>query len=150
MAVQKPEVVDPRFTAGCIVTLEQVEIKWSHLIIADTKYKAEWSIWAKLSPTAASAMKKIGYNVKEDSGDGSHWLKVKSVCQTRAGVDQSPPVVVDQNNDPITKEPGNGSICDIEMFSKYTDPIQNKIHMTAYIEKVTVTDYQHGTEEVKF
>ncbi len=135
-SVVKPEVMDQRFVDGTVVTLEDAELRYCHLILPDTKYAKEWSCHVKISPEAAGAMKKIGFNIKEDDANGTYWLKVKSVCRTRSGVDQDPPDCTDPSGNPLSTEAGDGSVGTVNLWCKYTAPIQGKIHMAAYLNGV--------------
>jgi len=153
--VETPKNMDPRFVAGTVVTLEQVSLKYVHLVTPDTEYQEEWSVHCKIDPSAVEEMRDIGFNVREDDGDGTYWLKVKRKVRTRAGKTQSPPVVQMDDGTPVTQEPGTGTIADVHLWCKYTDPIQGKVYMGAYLNGVTISDLKvfgggGGANEVKF
>jgi len=156
-AIKKPEVMDTRFVEGTNVKLEDVELRFSHLITPDTgsetfKKPAEFTIQARITDEQAKKMEKVGFRLKEDEGNGTKWLVCKTKVRTAAGVERKPPIVVDGDGNPLTREPGNGSKGNVTIWCKYTDPIKGEVYLPAYIEKVIVTELEEAAERdaVKF
>lgn len=137
-AIEKPEVMDPRFVEGVSVCLADVELRWTHLVNRDLEYGGDWNCQCKLDREQAVAMKKIGFNVKEDEADGSFWIQVKRIHTTRSGEVNKPPQLVMEDGSVIEEEPGNGTVADVYLFCKYTPPIKNKIYMSNLINRVIV------------
>jgi hypothetical protein len=135
--VETPNNMDQRFIDGTVVTLEDAEIRYSHMINPDTEYTEEWSVHAKIDPSQVEVMMDLGFNIKEDDANGTYWLKAKRVCRTRAGKDQSPPVLKMEDGTTISFEPGNGSVGDVHLWCKYTNPIKGKIYMGTYLNGFT-------------
>lgn len=150
--IQKPTKMDPIFVQGTTVDIEDTEIRYSHMVEPDTKFGAEWSVHIKIEAASIPEMEALGFNIKEDTGNGTYWLKAKRVCRTRQNKDQSPPVLLMEDGTPVTTEPGNGTKASVHLWCRYTDPIQGKVYMGTYLNGATIKDLKASTSEaqVKF
>lgn len=140
--IDMPEVMDPRFVEGTVVEFTDVEGRYFHVVRPDTGVPGvftknpEWSVQVRVSADAARAMKKVGFTVEEDTGNGTFWIKAKSVVTQRTGKAGIQPKMTKDGAD-LQSDPADGStIKSIKMWCKYTDPIRGKVYMGCYLNSI--------------
>lgn len=138
MAVEESKR-DKRFISGENIVLKSVRVKWAHLHSPDTKYNPMYSVDVMLDADDSKELKGLGVNVR-DSEDGP-WIKVLTYVTTKAGKKNRQPRVVGLDPKvPFTEEIGNGSICNILMWSKYVK-VDGEWKLPTYLEAVQVIEH---------
>lgn len=134
-------VQDPKFIEGATFVLKSVPVKWAKVQEdnPDTMFERCWKLDAVLDKPLADSMIAAGFNVHEK--DGEYLLSCKTKCATKAGKPNKPPVVVGRDGKtPFTREIGNGSICNVKVYAKFTT-VSGKTYLPAYLNAVQVVDH---------
>ena len=134
------KTIDAKFTPGVAFMLKRVPIKWAALQSPDTAYEHKWKVNAILTSVQAEELKSAGFNIKIDK-DGDSFLEVSSKVTKVDGSKNNPPRVVGSDGKtPFTQEPGNGSICNIQVFAKTWDKSGNN-GIKSYLNGVQVVEH---------
>jgi len=92
-------------------------VRWAQVYQPNTKFTPVWEVDVILSKEDAVRLKKEGLAVKKDD-EGNYVVKFKRKVQKASGEQNTPPRVIDKNNQVITDLIGNGSICAVQYYAK--------------------------------
>ena len=99
-----------------MAVLKEVRCRWASIIEPNTKYTPRWEIEAILSEEQAAYFVNEGVDVKKDD-EGNPTIRFKrNVSGQRkdnSTYENTPPKVVDAQNQPLDKLVGNGSLVNI-------------------------------------
>ena len=138
------------FIEGRKFTLSNVKVEWAYLVKPDKSFnKSIWKITGRLEEAMAMSMLDAGFNVKNTkdgnkfkAGDAEYFfIECTKKTHTKEGKEMTPPDVKDRDGetDVDGSRVGNGSVCNINIFARYTE-VNGKTFLPAYLNAVQVLE----------
>lgn len=122
--------------------IDNVRVKWCHLIKPDTEFNGnKWQMTLVLDdqPELVKELEAAGFPFTS-KGDDKYQLKLKKEVETKTGTNERPGLFGPTGNAEFTEEVGDGSICNVKVCSKAWK-IKGQWMITSYIEGVQVVKH---------
>ncbi len=129
------------FIEGLSYTLKDQKVIWCKLVEPDEfEGKLFWKLTILLDKKLAKAMEDCGMNVKETKDDPPRLIiSAKKNCETKKG-SLTAPSVLDESGEPLDGSLiGDGSICDVNVYSRYV-MVGGREHCPMYLDSIVVKE----------
>ena len=108
---------------------------WAKVQAPDTAYEPQWSIDICVDDNNREAILKDGLTIKNKGDERGDFIQIRQKVSRRDGTENSPPIILDAQKNPMTKLIGNGSIVNVQ-YTPFEWSMNGKSGVSPLLKKV--------------
>jgi hypothetical protein len=112
---------------------------WAKVQAPDTAYEPQWSIDICVDDNNREAILKDGLTIKNKGDERGDFIQIRQKVSRRDGTENSPPIILDAQKNPMTKLIGNGSIVNVQ-YTPFEWSMNGKSGVSPLLKKVQVVN----------
>jgi hypothetical protein len=112
---------------------------WAKVQAPDTVYEPQWSIDICVDDNNREAILKDGLTIKNKGDERGDFIQIRQKVSRRDGTENSPPIILDAQKNPMTKLIGNGSIVNVQ-YTPFEWSMNGKSGVSPLLKKVQVVN----------